>query len=210
MTGDDTSFVGSDLHAVRAGSPSATDRLVRRHWNRLAGLVRLRVRWCGRPAVSLDEEDVANSAFKSAIVRLRKGEYLELVTEDGFWQLLARIATRKAGRLVQKWQKRPRVLPLSSQFDTSSSTRSLASRVASAEELERLLDALRVYQPPKSQHPSGGELVRLVNLLGDNCGIAEIADRLGVARCTVHRWLGLVRRIGTEKGIVIQIDESAP
>lgn len=64
-------------------------------------------------------------------------------------------------------------------------------------------------QPPRSQHPRGEELVQLVGLFADGHDFPEIADRLDVASCTAYRWLGLVRRIGAEQGIVILIDESA-
>jgi ECF sigma factor len=204
------SSVARDLEGLRAGSSSATGRVVRRYWARLQGLVRPRVRWYGRAAVSVDEEDVANAALNSVIIRLRRRKYPEIVDHDGLWRLLARVATRKAGRLVQQWQKRPAAAPISSLAGAADSSRSPASRVASAEDEQRLLCALRAYQPPRSQHPRGEELVELVRLFADGHEFPEIANRLGVARCTVYRWLGLVRRIGAEQGIVIQIDEPAP
>ncbi len=153
---------------------------------------------------------MANAAMNSVIIRLRRGKYPEIVDNDGLWRLVARIATRKAGRLVERWQKRPAVRCISSISDAVDPTRSPISRAASAEDEMRLIDALRAYQPPKSRHPQGEELVRLVNLLADGHDFPEIAARLGVARCTVYRWLGLVRRIAADRGIVIQIDESAP
>jgi hypothetical protein len=199
-----------ELEALRAGRPSATGRFVGRYWDRLQGLVRKRIRWYGRPAVSVDEEDVANAALHSVVIRLRRGGYPDIVDHDGLWRLLARVATRKAGRIVERWQKRPPARPLSSWGQPVDSAPSPSSREASAEDMRRLIDALRAYQPAKSKHPQGEELVELVRLIGDDHEFSEIADRLGVARCTVYRWLDLVRRIGAEQGIVIHVDESAP
>ena len=125
-------------------------------------------------------------------------------------RLLARIATRKAGRLVEKWRKRPAERALSSPSEVADPVRSPSSRAAFADDVERLLDALRAYQPARSRHPQGEELVQLVRLLADGHDFPEIADRLDVARCTVYRWLSLVRQIGANEGILIQIDEPAP
>jgi DNA-directed RNA polymerase specialized sigma24 family protein len=209
MAANGAGSVAKELEGVRAGSESATGRLVHRYWGRLQWLVHGRVRWYGRPAVSVDQEDVANAALNSVIVHLRRGKYPDLVDHDGLWRLLARFATRKAGRLVRRWQRQPAVRPISTSTDPADSSRTPSARVASAEDLERLMNALRAYQPPRSQHPQGEELVQLVSLFADGHDFSEIADRLGVARCTAYRWLGLVRRIGAEQGIVIQIDESA-
>ncbi len=209
MPMNDAGSVARELEDLRAGRDSATGRFVHRYWVRLGGLVRGRVRWYGRPAVSVDEEDVANAALHSVIIRLRRGKYPDLVDHDGVWRLLARFATRKAGRLVRQWQKRSAVRRISTSTDAMDPGRSPSARAASVEDLERLMNALQAYQPPRSQHPRGEELVQLVRLFADGHDFPEIADRLGVARCTAYRWLGLVKRIGGERGIVIQIDESA-
>jgi hypothetical protein len=199
-----------ELAALRTGQTSATRRFAHRYWGRLQGLVRLRIRWYGRPAISVDEEDVANAALNSALIRLQRGDYPEIQNESGLWRLLARIATRKAGRVVEKWQRRPAVRPLSSLVEKGVSVQSPVSRIASAEEQERLLDSLRAYQPQRSKHPQGEELVQLVRLLADDRDVPQIAELLGVARCTVYRWLALVRRIAAEQGILLQIDEHEP
>jgi hypothetical protein len=168
------------------------------------------VRWYARPAVSVDEEDVANAALHSVIGRLRRGKYPEIAHHDSLWRLLARVATRKAGRLVERWKTRPAVRSISAEFDPVDSSRSPSSRAALAELEQRLIDALRAYRPPRSRRPQGEELVQLVRLRFDGHDIPEIADRLGVARCTIYRWLELVEQIGEERGIMRQIDESAP
>ncbi len=62
MTKNDADSVMRDLQHLGVGSQSDTGRIVQRYWARLEGLVRPRVRSSGRPAISIDEEDVANAA----------------------------------------------------------------------------------------------------------------------------------------------------
>jgi hypothetical protein len=73
MPANDAGSAARDLEDLRAGRDSATKPLVRRYWGRHEGLIRGRVRWYGRPAVSVDEQYVANAALNSVIIRLRRG-----------------------------------------------------------------------------------------------------------------------------------------
>jgi hypothetical protein len=210
MTKNDADSVRRDLQDLRAGSQSATGRVVQRYWGRLQRLVRPRVRWYGRPAVSVDEDDVANDALNSVINRLQRGRYRGIVNQDGLWRMLAIFAVRRAGRLVKKWNGHPPVQSLSATNSFADPSRLPSSRVVAAEEKERLIDAINAFQPPRSGHPSSEELVRLVHLLAEDHDIPEIAKRLDVARCTIYRWIGLVRKIGEQQGIARQSVESAP
>jgi ECF sigma factor len=210
MTKNDADSVMRDLQDLRAGSQSATGRIVLRYWERLQGLVRPRVRWFGRPAISVDEEDVANAALNSVVKRLGQGKYPDIVDHDGLWRMLATFAIRKAGRLVKKWQGHPSVESLSATNGFLDPSRSPSSRVATAEASDRLISAITGYQPSKSGRPSSEQLIRLAQLLSDGHDIPEIARRLEVARCTVYRWIELVRKIGEQQGIARQSGGSAP
>ncbi len=168
------------------------------------------MRWYGRSAASVDEEDVANAALNSVIRRLEKGKYPEIVNRDGLWRLLARFALRKAGRVVQKWNGRPSVHALSATNSFPGFSRSPSSRVAAAEEKERLIEAIEAFQPPRSGHPSNAELAELVHLLAADHDIPEIAKRLDVARCTIYRWIALVRKISEQQGFERQSGRPAP
>jgi ECF sigma factor len=210
MTKSDVDSVTGDLQKLRAGSQSSTGRIVQRYWGRLQRLVQPRVRWYGRPAVSVDEDDVANAALNSVIDRLQGGKYPGVVDQDSLWRMLAKFAVRKAGRLVKKWNGHPPTQSLSATNSFPDSSRSPSSRVATAEEKERLIDAIRAFQPPRFGHPSSEELAQLVHLLAEDHDIPEIAKRLDVARCTIYRWIGLVRKIGEQQGIARQSVESAP
>jgi hypothetical protein len=207
-TGPDS--VTRDLEDLRAGRRSAAARIVGRYWERVCGLVRPRVRWYGRPAVSADEEDIANAALNSVVMRLRQGKDPGIRDRSSLWRMLAHVAVRKAGRVVERWRLHPAARPLSAADSMAAPARSPGSQAASAEEKERLIAALRAYRPPRSESPSSEELIRLVHLLAEGRDIPEIAGRLDVARCTVYRWIDLVRKIGEQRGIARQSDESAP
>jgi ECF sigma factor len=210
MTNNDAEAVTKDLQDLRVGSHSATGRIVQRYLGRLQGLVRPRVRWYGRPAISVDEEDVANAALNSVVKRLEQGKYPDIVDHDGLWRMLAKCAVRKAGRLVKKWKGHPSVHSLSATNSFIDPSRSPSSRVTTTEARDRLIDAIKAYQPPRSGHPSSEQLIQLAHYLSDGHDIPEIARRLEVARCTVYRWIDLVRKIGEQKGIARQTGGSAP
>ena len=210
MTKNDADSVMRDLQDLRAGSQSATGRIVLRYWERLQGLVRPRVRWFGRPAISVDEEDVANAALNSVVKRIGLGKYPDIVDHDSLWRMLAKFAVRKAGRLVMKWQGHPSVQSLSATNSFPDPSRSPSSRAATAEARDRLVTAIIDYQPSKSGRPSSEQLIHLAQLLSDGHDIPEIARRLEVARCTVYRWIELVRKIGEQQGIARQSGGPAP
>jgi ECF sigma factor len=210
MRKNDADSVMRDLQDLRAGSQSATGRIVLRYWGRLQGLVRPRVRWYGRPAISVDEEDVANAALNSVVKRIRQGKYPDIVDHDGLWRMLAKFAVRKAGRLVEKWQGHPSVQSLSATNSLLDSSRSPSSRVATVDARDRLIDAINGYQPPRSGSPSSEQLIQLAHYLSEGHDIPEIARRLEVARCTVYRWIDLVRKIGEQQGIARQSGGPAP
>jgi hypothetical protein len=210
MTTNEADSVTRDLRELRAGSQSATTRIVGRYWGRLQGLVRPRLRWYGRPAVSVNEEDVANAALQSVVQRLKLGKYPDIVDQDGLWRMLAKFAVRKAGRVVERWKGHPAAISLSATNSRAGSSRSPSARVATAEERDRLIDAIRAYQPPRAAQPSSEKLVQLAHLLSEGHDIPEIARRLEVGRCTVYRWMKLVRKIGENQGLARQSSESAP
>jgi ECF sigma factor len=210
MTTDETDSVTRDLQDLRAGSQSATARIVRRYWGRLQGLVRPRLRWYGRPAISVDEEDVAHAALHSVVKRLKLGKYPGIVDQDGLWRMLAKYAVRKAARVVKKWKGHPTAQPFSTMNSRAASSRSPSSRVATIDERDRLIDAIKAYQPPRSAQPSSEKLIQLAHLLSEGHDIPEIAQRLEVGRCTIYRWIDLVGKIGEKRGIARQNSESAP
>ncbi len=142
--------------------------------------------------------------------RIEQGKYRDIVDHDGLWRMLAKFAVRKAGRLVKKWQGHPSVQSLSAASRFLDQSRSPSSRAATAEARDRLIDAIKAYEPPRSGHPSNEQLIQLAHFLSEGHDIPEIARRLEVAHCTVYRWIDLVRKIGEQQGIVRPSGGSAP
>jgi hypothetical protein len=160
--------------------------------------------------VSVDEDDVANAALNSVIGRVRDGNDAGITDREGFWRMLALVATRKAGRVVKRWHRRPRARAASSLGEFGGFSASISGIAASREECERLIAAVRAYQPAGSEHARGEELAELVLMLRDGYDIPQIAERLKVARCTVYRWIQITRRVGEKFGIAMQTGEPAP
>jgi DNA-directed RNA polymerase specialized sigma24 family protein len=191
-----------DLHDLRSGSQSATGRIVGQHWERLRELIRSRFHGYGRPAVFVDEDEVANAALYSLIIHLQDGEYLDVIDHNGFWRILAVFAMRRASRTAARERRRPDFYPLSVADKIAAPSRSPSSDVANAELAELTIRDLKGYKPRKHPRPRGEDLVLLVRLRAEGHDIEEIADRLGVARCTVFRWIKLAREIAQKRTIV--------
>jgi DNA-directed RNA polymerase specialized sigma24 family protein len=194
MSSNGPGSITQDIHDSRSGSQSATDRLVQRHWERLRRLIRPRLRYLGA-AVVVDEDDVANVALYSLIRRLQDGEYLDVIDRDGFWRILALIAVHRASRAAARGRGRPVFHSLSAADEIAAPSRSPSSIAANVELAELIIRALEDYEPRRHRGPRGEDLVLLVRLRAEGHDIEEIADRLGVARCTVYRWIKLVEEI---------------
>jgi hypothetical protein len=160
--------------------------------------------------VSVDEDDVANAALNSVIGRVRDGNDKGITDRDGFWRMLALVATRKAGRVVKLWHRRPRARAASSLGELGGFSASITGIAASREEYDLLVAAVRAHQPAGSEYARGEELAELVRMLRDGYDIPQIAERLKVARCTVYRWIQIIKKIGEKIGIAIQTGEHAP
>ena len=132
-------------------------------------------------------------------------------------QATAKMARRYWGSLVAllrprvRWYgRRPRARAASSLGEFSALSASISGIAASREEWERLIAAVKAYQPAGSEYARGAELAELVRMLRDGYDIPQIAERLTVARCTVYRWIQIIRKIGEKIGIAIQTGEPAP
>src|SRR6516164_4691978 len=102
------SSVGSVTYWIRqlpAGDQAAVQELWERHFQRLVGLARKRLRRTRRGVA--DEEDVALSAFDSFFRRAREGRFPRLADRHDLWQLLVVIAARKASNLAKHERRRP-------------------------------------------------------------------------------------------------------
>jgi DNA-directed RNA polymerase specialized sigma24 family protein len=186
------------LEGFKAGDEAAVRSLWERYCDRLVRLARRKIRNTGRRVA--DEEDVALSAFHSLCVGARRGRFPALADRDGLWGLLVFITAQKAADSVAYARRKKRgggKVRGHSALDAgpAGSHEGGFERVLSqspgpatlnvwAEEYGRLLDRL------------GDETLRQVAELRV-CGytVEEIADRLGLARRTVHRKIDLIRKV---------------
>ena len=93
------------LDELRAGHESAAEALWKRYFSQLVPLARRRLHGLGREA---DEEDIALSALKSAMVGVQNNRFPELDDRTGLWPLLVTITARKAINEVKRQRTKKR------------------------------------------------------------------------------------------------------
>jgi RNA polymerase sigma factor (sigma-70 family) len=108
----DTSTKGSVtgwLHELKAGRATAAQDLWDRYFAQLMRLARHHLHGLGREA---DEEDIALSALKSAMLGVQKDRFPDLTDRTGLWPLLVTITARKAKNEIkrQRTKKRDRAV----------------------------------------------------------------------------------------------------
>lgn len=189
MSNDETPL---PLSALRRGEDDAARVLWERFFERMVRFARARLGDGDRRDV--DEEDVALSAFDSFCRAAREGRCEELDKPDGLWRLLLRMTERKC---IDRHRHRTRLkrgggnVRGESVFggpgqgggigDVVDLEPTAESEALCAVQLRSRLDGL------KPEHRE----VAIARLEGD--GIAEIAERLGVAQRTVERRLEYIR-----------------
>jgi DNA-directed RNA polymerase specialized sigma24 family protein len=192
------SSVSRWLDALKEGDSQAATPL----WERYcAELVRLARKKLGHlPRRAADEEDVALSAFNSLCLGVRNGRFPDLTDRDSLWRLLVFITAQKAAdQIVHERRKKRgggdvRGHSAVSGGDAGSGAcgfdrifgRAPGPETLNiwAEQYERLLNKL-----------DDATLRTIAELRVQAYSIDEIAERLGLARRTVHRKLHLMRSI---------------
>jgi DNA-directed RNA polymerase specialized sigma24 family protein len=81
------------LDELKLGHEAAAQQLWNRYFFQLVGLARQRLHGLGRDA---DEEDIALSALKSAMLGVQNNRFPELSDRTGLWPLLVTITARKS------------------------------------------------------------------------------------------------------------------
>jgi RNA polymerase sigma factor (sigma-70 family) len=179
---------------LEVGDREGVQRLWERYCHRLVALARKKLG--GLPRRAADEEDVALSAFDSFIRGAEQGRFPRLEDRDDLWQILVMITTRKAidlkvheEREMRDW-RRLQAERDNDADDSGSLLRGLIGREPDpafaaqvTEELKRLLALL----PDE-------ELRHIVLRKLEGCTNEEIAEGLDVARVTVERGLGRIRK----------------
>jgi DNA-directed RNA polymerase specialized sigma24 family protein len=183
------------LDGVRSGEDLDISQLWDRYFQRLVRLAGSRLP--GHARRTMDEEDVALSAFHSFCDRARKGQFPDLASRDDLWRVLFAITVRKAVAAVRHQMRQKRgggqVLGESALDQGDASIAGGLSRFLGKEPSPE--DAARFAE----------QLDALLAKLGDPtlCTIAlqrlegfsseEIAAGLGLSSRTVTRKLQLVR-----------------
>jgi len=93
------------LDQLKAGDDIAAQELWHRYFTQLVTLARQRLRGLGR---DLDEEDVALSALKSAMLGVQNNRFPELTDRTGLWPLLVTITARKAINEIRRQRTKKR------------------------------------------------------------------------------------------------------
>jgi RNA polymerase sigma factor (sigma-70 family) len=179
---------------LKVGDREGVQDLWERYYRRLVALAHQKLH--GLPGREVAAEDVALSAFDSFIRGAEQGRFPRLEDRDDLWQILVMITTRKAIDLQaheHRSKRDCRRLQADSDGDAEDSgslLRGLIGREPDpafaaqvAEELERLLRRL-----------PDDDLRQIVLRKLEGCTNEEIASRCAVARATVERRLGRVRK----------------
>src|SRR5262245_2865392 len=186
------------LEGFKAGDDAAVRSLWERYCDRPGRLGRQKVRRRGRRVAG--GEDVALSAFHSLCRGARRGRFPALADRDGLWGLLVFITAQKAADAVAYARRKKRgggKVRGDSALDGGpggsheggfdlvlAQSPGPATLAVWAEEYGRLLDRL-----------GEGTLRQVAELRVQGYTVEEIAERLGLARRTVHRKIDLIRKV---------------
>jgi len=169
---------------LRGGDPRAAEELFARYAERL---VRLAQRHLGRKvATREDGEDVVQSVFRTFFRRCEHGEF-RIDTSDELWQLLVRIAVRKAHAKVRYHTAQQRDVGAEAAGDNALLAEALA-REPRPEELMILEEEMEAVVRGFPELHGKGLAMRL-----QGHSVPEIATELKVSRRTVERALKLLR-----------------
>jgi len=91
--------VSTWLDGLKAGHEGAAQELWNRYFAQLMSVARRNLRGFGRDA---DEEDVALSALKSAMLGVQNNRFPDLNDRTGLWPLLVTITARKAVNEIKR------------------------------------------------------------------------------------------------------------
>lgn len=178
------------LDGLKAQHEGAAQELWNRYFSQLVSVARRNLRGFGRDA---DEEDVALSALKSAMLGVQNDRFPDLNDRTGLWPLLVTITARKAVNELKRQQTKKRDRAAEQQL---TDVQLIVGSEPSPDFALRLAEAIQ----------------QLVHSLGDDTlqtiaqrkleGYAneDIAKELGVSTRTVVRKLARIRQEWDEAG----------
>jgi RNA polymerase sigma factor (sigma-70 family) len=181
---------------LKEGEAEAAQQLWNRYSSRLVRVAKERLG--SSPCGIGDEEDVAQSVFRSIFRGAAEGRFDQISTRDELWWLLLSSTKRKAVDHIRREAAQKRGGQLSQQRSQSTNGQGAARQfsldeligssptpdflVELDEQYGRLLDILR-----------NDQLRRIAILRIDGYTVAEIAQKVGVGHRAVERKLQLIR-----------------
>ncbi|MCA9187578.1 MAG: ECF-type sigma factor [Pirellulaceae bacterium] len=169
---------------LKSGDEDAAAQIWQRYYRRQVGLARTVLRDVHGAA---DEDDAAQSAYRTFCARVVDGKFPQLETRDDLWRILATITYRKALK-VSKKERRHAALPMTSDEDWQDNGPSPELAEMTRQELSRLFELL------------GDTTLRVVAYSKlEGLTNREIAQSLGKSIATVERKLNLIRQIWSQE-----------
>ena len=174
------------LAQMQQGDEGAVQKLWERYYIRLIGLARKTL--VSSPQVASNEEDVAQSAFKSFYFRAQAGKFPKLEDRDDLWKVLMTIALRKSFRTRKKASRQAASDPqiLAAELITESPDPDAAAVIT--DEFRRLFGKL------EDPVLSGIALMKLEGLTNP-----QIAKSLDLSVATIERKLQVIRHLWADE-----------
>lgn len=177
------------LPALKRGCSLAEAEIWDRYFEKLLKLARRKLD--GMPWRMMDEEDVANSVFKSLCLRARRGDFAQLDNRDDLWRLLATITQVKVAEAVRAANRKKRSFRKLREV-------SLEQHIASGPSPEVVAILNEQWQRLNALLPDDAcRKIALWKMEGYTD--EEIAGRLEVTDRTVRRKMTLIRAVWGEE-----------
>jgi RNA polymerase sigma factor (sigma-70 family) len=177
------------MQELRAGDPTAAERIFRSYARRLIGLARSRLSQTVR--AKADPEDVVQSVFRSFFTRQADGQF-ELGSWNDLWSLLATITLRKCGHKIEHFRAGCRDVSREAAppaTDDSVASFALIAREPSPAEAAMMIET--VEHIARALDPRDR---RVLELRMQGATMAEISSELDCTERTVERALERIRR----------------
>ena len=184
---------------VKADGQEAAQRLYNRYLRRLAHHVRKKMNGASRRMS--DEEDIAHAALTSLFVQIRRGSFPQVANRCDLWQVLIMLANRRVADL----KRREFSLKRGAGREVGESALGECGDMSGD---CRAIEQIIGHEPPPEMVVEIEEICRqLIDQLNDpllkqmaalkleGYDQAEIAQRVGCARRSVQRKLGLIRKV---------------
>lgn len=172
------------LDGLKAQHDSAAQELWNRYFATLVTVARRNLHGMGRES---DEEDVALSALKSAMLGVQNNRFPDLSDRTGLWPLLVTITARKAANELKRQRAKKRDRASEEPFYEELT---LARGEESPEFAMRLAEAIQTLVHRLDDHT----LQVIAERKLEGCDNADIARDLGVSTRTVERKLARIRQ----------------